>query len=433
MRIDILAIGSRGDVQPYVALGLGIQKAGHRVRIITLGGFEELVRGFGLDHVAIGDRPQEIANTAAGRKWVADRSSTFGYLRGFVHVVRSLIEEGISSYWHTCRDAEALIVSPMGVLVGGHIAERLCVPLIQAPYVPPVLPTRYDWDGRRNVVTALQGGLRAFQHAAFHFLLWSKLRHSTNAARRKILGLPPLPLTEPFNAIYRKRLPLLCGYSPAVVPRVPDWGDWIHVTGYWFLDDSQEWVPPGDLVDFLGSGPPPVFVGFGSTPFPQPELTTGLVVRALQKAGQRGLLIAGGSGLETGRLTDEVFSVDFVPHGWLFPQVCAAVHHGGAGVTGAALRAGLPSVVVPVFADQPFWGSRVFKLGASPHPIPAKHLTEHNLASAIRATLSKEMRSRAAALGKQIRAEDGVGRAVEIIHKYVGKGALNALRHQHAD
>ena len=415
MRIDILAIGSRGDVQPYVALGLGLQAAGHRVRLVTLGGFEDLVGGRGLDHLSIGGSPGDIANTAAGREWIQRRGSTIGFLQGFVRVADSLIEAGIASYWQACQDVEALVSSPMGLLVGIHIAEGLRVPLIRAQLAPP-----YDWAGRRNLLTALRSDCTAFIGALFHLVLWSKLRRRTNAARAKILALPPLPLTGSSGAMDSRRLPLLAGYSPAVVPRPPNWGNWIHVTGYWFLSDPPGWVPPADLVDFLRSGPPPVFGGFGSTPFPRPEAATDLVVRALACAGQRGVLVAGGSGLPTGRLTDDVFSVDFVPHGWLFPQVCAAVHHGGAGVTGAALRAGLPSVVVPVFADQPFWGQRVFNLGAGPRPIPAKKLTKDILARALRATAGKEMRARASALGEHIRRENGVACAVKAIHQHVG-------------
>jgi sterol 3beta-glucosyltransferase len=431
MRIDILGIGSLGDVQPYVALGLGLQTAGYRVRMVTLGGFEDLVRRCGLDHLAIGESPLQIANTSAGRNWVRNRVSTVGFVRGFVRVADSLIERGIANYWNNCGDVEALIVSPMGLLVGGHIAERLRVPLIRAELAPPVLPTRYDWDGRKNLGTAVRGGLNAFIHAAFQFGIWSKLRRSTNAARWKLLGLPSLPLAEPFNAIGRKRL-LLGAYSQSVVQRPPDWGNWIHVTGYWFLDDLHGWVPPGELVDFLGAGTRPVFIGFGSTPFPRPEATTELVVRAVARTGCRAVLVAGGSGLATGRLSHDILSVDSVPHGWLFSRVCAAVHHGGAGVTGAALRAGLPSVVVPVFADQPFWANRVFRLGAGPHPIPARRLTEDNLASAIQATSTTEMRQRAAAIGERIRGEDGIARALEILDEHLGASVLKARRHQHA-
>jgi UDP:flavonoid glycosyltransferase YjiC (YdhE family) len=428
MRIDIVAIGSRGDVQPFVALGVGLRMAGHSVRIVTLNGFEDLVCGRGLDHLAIGDSPQTIAGTEAGRQWIKDRSSTLGYLRGFVRLAAAKMEEGMARYWEAAHGTDVLIVSPMGLLVGVHIAERLRVPLIRAQVDPPSVPTVYDWDGHKSLAAAVQRGWAAFLDVSFHFLGWTALRSSTNAARQRILGLPPLPLLG-WNI---GRVPLLCGYSPAVVPRPPDFGDWIHVTGYWFLDDLPGWAPTGELVDFLAAGPLPVFIGFGSTPFPQPEATTDLVLRAVASAGHRGILVAGGSGLPTGRLSPEVLSVDSVPHEWLFPRVCAAVHHGGAGVTGAALRAGLPSVIVPVFADQPFWGNRVFRIGAAPPPIPAASLTEDKLAVAIRAATSGEMRHRAAALGDQIRKEDGVARAVEIVEKHFEKSAPLLSKHQYA-
>lgn len=422
MRIDILAIGSRGDVQPYVALGIGLRKAGHRVRIVTLDGFEEFVRACGLDHVSIGRSPREIAASAAGRQWVERRASTTGFLQGFVRVAASLIEEGVANYWKTCQDVEALIVSGMGLLVGFHIADRMRIPLIRVQ-LSPFARTHYDWSGHRNLRTAAKGEWTAFLHTVFRGLLWSRLRSHANAARGTILSLPPLPLADPFRTMNRKRLLVLDAYSTAVVPRPPDWGDWVQVTGYWFLDNAQGWEPPSDLLDFLKSGPRPVFVGFGSTPFPEPEAAAALVLRSLKRAGQRAVIVAGGSGLPTGRLSDEIISVDSVPHQWLFPQVSSAVHHGGAGVTGAALCAGLPSIVIPVFADQPFWGERVFSLGAGPRPIPAKRLSEDSLTAAIRATTNEDMRRRAAAIGVRIRGEDGVLQAVKIINKYLGCGA----------
>jgi UDP:flavonoid glycosyltransferase YjiC (YdhE family) len=413
VRIDIVAIGSHGDVQPCVALGIGLQRAGHRVRIVTLDGFEEFVRGHGLDSLSIGG-PRRIANSGAGRDWVEHRGSAIGFLRGFVRVAGSLIETGVASYWPACRDAEMLIVTPMGLLVGAHIAERLRVPLIRLS----AAPTRADWAGRTNLVTALRGDVTTVVVAAFRLLMWSKLRHVTNVARRKILELPPLPFEEPLGAMDRQGIPLLAAYSPAVVPRPPNWGSSIHVTGYWFLDDAPGWVPPRRLLEFLTAGSPPVFVGFGSTPFPEPDAATDIVVGALRRAGERGIVVSGGSGLRTGRLTEDVLSLDSVPHGWLFPRVCAAVHHGGAGVTGAALRAGLPSVAVPIFGDQPFWARRLFELGAGSRPIPARRLTVDALASAIRLTTSAEMRRRAAGLGEQIRRENGVARAVDIVQAY---------------
>jgi UDP:flavonoid glycosyltransferase YjiC (YdhE family) len=418
MRIDLLAIGSRGDVQPFVALGLGLQRAGHRVRIVTLGRFEDVVRPYGLDHVSVGDSPQDIAATASGKCWVEQRDSVVGFLRGFVRVAGALVEDGMAAYWRVCQDAEALVTSAGGLLLAVNVAEKLGLPLIRAQYAPSV-PTRYDWNGRTSRAIALRGAWEALAAATFLLFVWQGLRRPTNRARRDLLGLPPLPLHEPFAALNRRRIPLLDGYSPAVVARPPDWGEWVHVTGYWFLDPPSQWLPPPGLVDFLRSGPPPVFVGFGSTPFPNPDATTELVVRALARAGRRGIVVAGKSGLATGRLADDILSIDSVPHDWLLPQVSAAVHHGGAGVTGAVLRAGLPSVVVPIFGDQPFWAKRVFALGAGPRPIPARRLTDGALASAIRTTADADMRRRAAALGAKIRAEDGVACGVEVIQRHL--------------
>jgi sterol 3beta-glucosyltransferase len=411
MRIDIVAIGSLGDVRPAVALGVGLLRDGHQVRVVTLDGCEDLVCAQSLRHLVIGSSAREIADTTAGDRWVRGRGNTRGFLRGFVAVVTSLIGTGIDRYWRHVAEVEAIVTTPMGLLVGMHVAERLGVPLIQASFVP----TRHDWLERRKFMTRIRRDAAA---AVFRQLFWMKLRRTTNAARFSVLSLPPLPLAEPFSSNTRTRM-VLEAYSPAVVPRPRD-RDRTHVTGYWFLDDHASWQPSAELADFLKEGAPPVFVGFGSTPFPDAGAATDAIVTALRLTGNRGVLLAGGSGLATGRLADHVLSLDSVPHSWLLPRVSAAVHHGGAGVTGAVLRAGLPSVIVPIFGDQPFWGERVFALGAGPQPIPARALTADSLAGAISRTSDIEMRRRAADVGARIAKEDGVARAVELIDECLG-------------
>jgi sterol 3beta-glucosyltransferase len=420
LRIDLLALGSQGDVQPLVALGLGLRRAGHDPRVVTLGGFADFVRGHGLDHVSIAASPRDIAATAAGRDWIKRRHNVFGFLQSFARMAGALVEEGLASYWRACQDVEALLTTVGGLMLAVPVAEKMGVPMLRAQYAPSV-PTRYDWNGRTSPAIAARVGWESLVGAAFRLLLWQGLRRPTNRARRALLGLSPLPMQDPFRTLNRRGVPLLDAYSPTVVPPPPDWGSWVHVTGYWFLDAPSEWRPPPDLVVFLRSGVPPVFVGFGSTPFPNPEAATRLVLTALARAGRRGIVVAGGSGLPTGRLADDVLGVDSVPHSWLLPQVAAAVHQGGAGVTAAALRAGVPSVVVPVFGDQPFWSQRVFALGAGPRPIPVRKLNAEALASAIRQADTPEVRGRAAALGARIRAEDGVARAVEVIQRHLGR------------
>lgn len=428
MSIDILAIGSRGDVQPYVALGVGLRAAGYGVRLVTLGGFEDFVRSHHLDHLVIADSPQQIANTQEGREWVKQRSNPLDFMRGFVRVANAFMEDGIRNYWHASHDAEVIIASPMGLLIGEHLSEKLRVPLIRAQYGPPVLRSSYDWRGQGNFAASIQSNAQVAFHAAFAVLMWNKLRRRTNEVREKILGLPPLTL----GAVLKRRrqdTPTLAAYSPAIGPQLPDWPSCIHITGYWFLEDAKDWTPSQQLADFLSSGPPPLFVGFGDTPFPEPAKTSEMIVRAIENLNQRAILVAGRTGLPTGQLSPRVLGVDVVPYAWLFKRVCGAVHQGGAGVTGIALSAGIPSVTIPVFVDHPFWSKRVFQVGAGPKPIPVRLLTQKKLEEGIRALSDEKMRQCAADLGKQIRQENGVGNAVQIIGQYLRKDSSRFATH----
>jgi sterol 3beta-glucosyltransferase len=191
------------------------------------------------------------------------------------------------------------------------------------------------------------------------------------------------------------------------------------VTGYWFLDLAGEYTPPPALLDFLAAGDPPVSIGFGSMVDHEKEEMTRLIVQALDQARQRAVLLGGWAELGFGQLPDNIFPLDFAPHDWLFPRMAAVVHHGGAGTTAAGLRAGVPNVIVPFFADQFFWGWRVAQLGAGPQPIPRKELSAQKLVGAIRQAVGDAgMCARARVLGEQVRAEDGIAQAVELVENY---------------
>jgi len=216
---------------------------------------------------------------------------------------------------------------------------------------------------------------------------------------------------------------LIYGYSPTVIPKPPDWGDNQQITGYWFLDTVKGYRPETALRDYLEDGPPPVCVGFGSMVDHEQKAIDRLVIDALRETGHRGILLGGWSQLGSGDLPEFVFRVDAVPHDWLFPRMAAVVHHGGSGTTAAALRAGVPSVVVPWFGDQFFWGWRVQELGAGPKPISRNKLTTAKLVGAIQQAVSDEsIMCEAAQLGRQIRAEDGVGTAVKLIEAFAREG-----------
>ena len=249
-------------------------------------------------------------------------------------------------------------------------------------------------------------------------VMWQGIKAADNTARQTVLKLPRAPFFGPYRSRRLRQDLTLYGFSPAVIPRPADWGGRTHVTGYWFLDPAPGWTPPADLVAFLQNGPPPVYVGFGSMGSRKPEETTDMVLQALAETGQRGVLLAGWEGMRAERLPDSVYLAGPVPHSWLFPKMAAVVHHGGAGTTAARLMSGVPSVVVPFFGDQGFWGRKVADLGVRPSPVPRKQLSAERLAAAIQQAINDEgMRKRAASIGGQIRAEERAARAAEIIGK----------------
>jgi UDP:flavonoid glycosyltransferase YjiC (YdhE family) len=249
-------------------------------------------------------------------------------------------------------------------------------------------------------------------------MMWQPFRIADKAARKKVLGLPPAPIMGPFKTKPLQMTPILYGYSPSVIPQPKDWEERNRVTGYWFVDEDHDWEPPQALEAFLADGPPPVYVGFGSMTSRNPEKTADIVLKALKKTGQRAVIFSGWGGLRKDDVPPSVFMTEDVPHAWLFPRMAAIVHHGGAGTTASGLRSGVPSILVPFFGDQPFWGQRVADLGVGPQPIPYKKLSVDGLAEAIKiAVENSEMRDLAASLGSKIQAEDGVTCAVEHIQR----------------
>ena len=422
MRVRVLTSGAQGDVRPAVALSAGLRAAGHDVRVVSHPGFERLVRSRGLEFAPIAGDPRTLV--AAENQQLRDLHTGGRNLATWWRALRDvevpLMRQRLGECWEACQDAEVIVTSVLPYLFAYAVARRLDVPLVRGFYFP-VSPTRDtpvdfvpEWvrlGGRFNLAT----------YTVQRQLLWTVARPWIAGACRAVLGDARLPYREPFGDLDRQRQLLLYAYSEALAPRPPDWGDWIDVTGYWWLDHPSDWTPPPALAEFLASGPPPVCVGFGSMSFDR-DAMVGIVTRALADAGQRGVLLTGAGGLRPPQLSKNLITVDWAPLDWLFPRMSVVVHHGGAGTTADGLRAGVPTVVVPFFYDQFFWGKRVFLSGAGPRPIPQKQLDAASLATAIRlAATDPHMRQRARAIGERLRAEDGVGRAVTAFDRHLGR------------
>ena len=415
MQITIIAGGSRGDVQPYVALGKGLKEAGHTVRILSSDDFHDLVTDYGLDFFSTGGSAQAVAQD---QQRFLERGKTREILAQMRRASEKQAVRAAEKGLDACQGSDLILGGLSGLFSGQALADKLGIPLLLAYLVPFTATSAFPGALTPLPQTPLTHWLNKPSHRLAQQIIWQSFRSADNKARAEVLHIPPASFWGPFSSLKRRKQPVLYGYSSHVLPHPRDWDDNQHVTGYWFLEPAQGWEPPADLLHFLQSGPPPVYVGFGSMVNSKPEETAEMVLQALARTGQRGVLYAGWGGLKREQLPEQVFMTSSVPHTWLFPHMTAVVHHGGVGTTAAGLAAGVPSIITPFFADQPFWGQRVYELGVGPRPIKHQRLTTDTLTEAIgRAVSDGEMRKKAASLGARIRAENGVAQAVAIIEQ----------------
>jgi sterol 3beta-glucosyltransferase len=417
MHITLLTVGTRGDVQPYVALGRGLRQAGYDVRVVTHEAFEELILGNGLEFVPLTVDIQAVMRGSVGQRWVESGRNQLRFLTSMIRLAFPTLRQMLSDSWHACQGTEAIIYSTFAI-AGYSVAEALGIPGIAAPLQPLTRTRAFSMMG--FPAFSLGAKLNWLSYLIGEQLLWQPFRTVLNRWRKEKLGLSPISIQGPFTSVYKDRHPWLYGFSPSVITKPVDWPEWVHVAGYWFLDLQEGWSPPGRVVDFLAAGPPPVCIGFGSMVDRAREKLLGIAIEALEQTRQRGILITGWGGMHDRMLPEEILAVESIPHEWLFPRMKAIVHHGGAGTTAAALRSGVPSIVTPFFADQPFWGKVVERLGVGPAPILRKRLSVGQLVESIKiATSDDEMKARASLLGEKIREEDGITRAVEIIESLI--------------
>lgn len=421
MKILIATFGVRGDVQPYLALAVGLQSAGHRVTLVTSDNFTGWIHSYG-----VSTHPARFNMVEFTQKPETQALLRSGNLIRQVRLLRDLMRQNAEAQddvWAAIQDADFVIQSPTASGALEAVSQRGIPAAFAAPV--PFAPTRAFPSFFLGAARfSLGAGYNALTHALMHRVLWSAMGGPTTNPLRRKLGLRPWGSYADVLA-HSRRLgaPWLYGFSAHVLPRPTDWDESQHVTGYWFLDPAPGWAPPEDLVHFLKAGPSPVYVGFGSMNHADPERQTRLALQALELSGQRGVLLTGWGGLRRQAAPATVYFVDDVPHTWLFPKMAALVHHGGAGTTGAGLRAGVPNLITPLAPnDQPAWAERVVKLGVGPRLPRRKALTAETLATAILTAVNDQaMRARAAGLGQALRAEDGVAKAVAIVEQHAAR------------
>jgi sterol 3beta-glucosyltransferase len=422
-RVVILTAGTRGDVAPYTGLGAHLRSAGFRVTIATHEPFAQLVRDGGLCFRPIpGDLRRTLASTAF-RQWQRPGRSVLEPVRQ-VRRMAAVMRETADAMREIGRgvadairdDTDIVLLSNTMAPLGYHIAEELHLPSMGV-YLLPLEPTSEFPPALAGYPSLGGWGNRAT--ARFAQRMTDRVYVGAVREQRSRLGLSPTSLPELRRRQRKQQWPVLHGYSPAVAARPKDWRAGLDVVGFWWPEPPARWQPPSDLVEFLDAGPPPVFVGFGSMSPADAEQLGDLAVKALVRAGCRGVIQSGWAGL-TAHGAD-IIGIGDQPYDWLFPRMRALVHHAGPGTAAAGIRAGVPTVPVPVMVDQFFWASRLAALGVATPPIPLKRLTTDRLAGDIRAAVSEPAyRSRAQALSDRLRTEDGAGAVVAAVQKLLG-------------
>ena len=421
MRITILTQGTRGDVQPCIALGVGLRKAGHQVTIASHQLFEDFISENGLDFTDIGGDPSQWHQK---KQWKKGDGKGFNWIKADRDRLLETANQQLDKLWKACQDADVILWTNL-FMICHQMAEALNIPSFGInPY--PTSPTNNfacPWSFGRYL-----DGFRLYNWLTWMIsfqVYWQLLRKVVNQWFQKNLQKPGFSWRGAYHDIViEKQTPVIFGFSPSLLPKPTDWQDWLHVTGYWFLDTPKSYKLPQDLVNFLEKGESPIYIGFGSVANDQPEVTTNIILQALKLTGYRGILDLGWGGINKASIdNDQIFWIDKtynILHEQLFPHLKGLVHHGGSGTTTVGIKSGIPTTIIPTFGDQFLWARQISNLGLGTPPIFKSNLNVDTLASALDILVkNKTITNKTQEFSQKLKAEYGVTKAIKIFHQYL--------------
>lgn len=412
--ILIVTLGSRGDVQPYIALAGELSRRGHAVTLSSGQGFSELVP----DHVAYVPLSVDMEELLRDPEMQAAMHGVRAKIRAF-RASREMMQQQLDEMWEIAQGEkpDAVIYHPKA-FIAPYLARALGIVAIPSFLQPAFQPTRAFLNpllGFREI------GPRSNRLFGSAMLRLMRFGHRTllKGWFPRHPEVPPSPAIDVLAGYHPNgyKPPCLYAHSASLVAKPVDWGPEDHVTGDWHEPTPEAWSPPQELAAFMDAGPPPIYVGFGSMPALSNVNITDIVLSSLEQTGQRGVLSVGWSGLEARENTDAVHFLRDAPHDWLFPRCRAIVHHGGAGTTHGGLRHGRPSLICPYFGDQPFWGRSVAALGAGPKPLPIRSLTVYSLTRALSELEENRYAKAARGVAQCMSDENGTATAADLIER----------------
>lgn len=413
MKITMLAIGSTGDVRPYMLLGRELHARGHAVTIAAFPNFEKMIRDAGLNFYPLSGDVVKMMNNL-----MKPGATGVNFLPQVEKSLKDVAPLLLRDLMDSCANADAMICTFFGSMYYS-IAEKYGIPCIQTQYFP------MDPNNVTPISSAPGQHLgRAWNRFSYKlgYLLIGALERRYLTRWRMENGMSiRKPQTKPDYRIGGHTVPVIYAVSPLVMPRPKNWDEHIHMSGFWWDDHQVDFTPPDDLVHFLENGEKPIYIGFGSMVSGNMNKTFTQVLKAVRASRVRAVISLGWAGEQMHlKSNNRVFFADYVPHDWLFPRVSAVVHHGGAGTTAAGLRYGKPTLVIPFGGDQPFWGARVQAIGCGPKPIHRDRITVQRLTRAlIDLTTRPSYRVAAEELSERMRLEGGTCRAADLIEREI--------------
>jgi UDP:flavonoid glycosyltransferase YjiC (YdhE family) len=410
--IVFLTSGTRGDVQPISYLARAMQEKGHSVRVAAPPAFREIIESQAIPFSALDGNPSDLLTTPGSQSTLTFNNSPLQGITsvlGYLKAAQPIYAQMLQNAWHASQNASALVIG-LPTIWGSSIAEKLGIPCIGAFLQPvsetgdfpsPLLPSTLSLGKTYNRLTyrLISQGI---------YLPWRKV---INQWRKKSLGLRPLPI---FHDHFKQMDAILYGFSEKVLPFPQDWGKKNFITGYWSIQHIS-YSPPAELKAFLEVNEKPFFFGFGSPGMYNPQTLIELLIAAIEKTNIRAVISLPKEITYATENRNIFIQRENIPHSWLFPKMAGIIHHGGAGTTAEALKAGVPSWITPLAVDQFFWGERAHQLGVGPQAVPQRDLTMEKLVNALNEMKSKGMKEKAERLGRELQKENGLANAAQIL------------------
>ncbi len=422
MIIALLTMGTKESIEPYIALGLSLKEAGHTIRIAALEGYSEFIKKFGLEYYRVSadlfkilfdDKPEDYINI----------NNPIKAFKGFKNkTIMSMILEMQYDYWDACDDVDAVIYHP-GALIGYFIGKQKKIPSILASLFP-ITPTKAYPSIFYNKLR-LGKGFNFLTHKIFERELWSSLSLPIKKFWENEFDMRNDKFSSPFSKQNIKALNTLVCCSNHIFPKPQDVGDNVHIDGYWFLNDNDDFKSKRELANFLKKGNPPIYVDIESICHRENEdKIIKIVIDGLKLSNKRGILRIAKNKEKNKRLnkknSQDIFFVEDISNSWLLPQVAAVIHNGGYGIIASCLNAGVPSISIPSCEDEFAWARRMYELNVASLPIRRRMLTYKKLSSAIDFVLKKDILSNAKVMAKKIKNENGTLKSAKLIMDIIG-------------